>query len=346
MPTLQTKNQLILGILDILQKKTDEDHKLTQKEIQDILEDEYDMKVDRKAVKRNLMDLVDFGYPIEHDEIPRGNDPDVDPICTNWHLKRAITDEELRLLIDSLLSARYISYSQCKDLIDKLKKLSSEHFSHKVKHVHTLSEHAASGRQLFYTIGILDEAIEKHRMVRFRYGVFHTDKQMHDKCDRNGNPVTYSVSPYQMAVNGGRYFMIANTDGHDDVSHYRVDRIKNIELLPDAIAKPIREVKGLENDLDLSSYMAEHIYMHSGENERVVFRVPKKHIGEVMDWFDGEELRFTEETDRDVTVTVRVNHNAMKYWALQYCAFVEILSPQSLRDEVADLLSAAAKKYQ
>lgn len=345
MPILQNKNQLILGILDILQKKTDEDHTLTQKEIQDILEDEYDMKVDRKAVKRNLMNLIDCGYPIEYEEIKRPNVSDA-TICTNWYLNREITDAELRLLIDSLLFSKYIPYRQCKDLIEKLKGLSSEHFSHKVRHIHTLTEHTASGKQLFFTIKTLDLAIEKQRKVRFRYGEFHTDKQMHDKCDRNGDPITYTVSPYQMAVNGGRYYLIANTDGHNDASHYRVDRIRDIELLPDDIAKPTREVKGLENDLNLSAYMAEHIYMHAGENERVTFRIPRKYLSDVMDWFDGEDLRFTDENDREVTVAVRVNHSAMKYWALQYCSFVEILSPQSLRDEVAELLSDAVKKYQ
>ena len=62
MYTKQPKKMIIINILDILKRYTDENHRLSQREIMDILEREYDMKVDRKAVKRNLMNLIDFGY--------------------------------------------------------------------------------------------------------------------------------------------------------------------------------------------------------------------------------------------------------------------------------------------
>ena len=60
-----------MNILDILKRYTDENHRLSQKEIQDILEREYDMTVERKAVKRNLMNLIEFGYNINYSESVR-----------------------------------------------------------------------------------------------------------------------------------------------------------------------------------------------------------------------------------------------------------------------------------
>lgn len=68
MYTIQPKKVIILNILDILKKYTDDNHTLTQKEIQDKLETEYLMKIERKAVKRNLMELIDCGYDIDYDE--------------------------------------------------------------------------------------------------------------------------------------------------------------------------------------------------------------------------------------------------------------------------------------
>ena len=62
---------MILYILDILQKYTDEEHRLSQKEIQDILRREYEMTVDRKAVKRNLLNLIEYGSNIEYREVSR-----------------------------------------------------------------------------------------------------------------------------------------------------------------------------------------------------------------------------------------------------------------------------------
>lgn len=64
----QPKKLMILNILDILRKYTDEDHRLSQKEIADILKSEYQMSADRKAIRRNLLNLMDCGYDIEYSE--------------------------------------------------------------------------------------------------------------------------------------------------------------------------------------------------------------------------------------------------------------------------------------
>ena len=71
MYTKQPKKLLILNILNILRKYTDEDHRLSQKEIADILKNEYDMKADRKAIRRNLLNLMECGYDIEYSETIR-----------------------------------------------------------------------------------------------------------------------------------------------------------------------------------------------------------------------------------------------------------------------------------
>ena len=67
----QPKKLLIMNILDILKKNTDENHRLSQREIVDLLAREYEMSVDRKAVRRNLMDLIDCGYYIKYSETTR-----------------------------------------------------------------------------------------------------------------------------------------------------------------------------------------------------------------------------------------------------------------------------------
>ena len=65
MYTKQPKKLLIMNILDILRRYSDADHRLSQKDIIDILQTEYEMVADRKAIKRNLMNLIDFGYNLE-----------------------------------------------------------------------------------------------------------------------------------------------------------------------------------------------------------------------------------------------------------------------------------------
>ena len=66
-----SKKTAILCIIDILKKHTDSEHTLTQKQIQDMLESEYGLKLDRKAVKRNLTDLIDMGFDVGYSERTR-----------------------------------------------------------------------------------------------------------------------------------------------------------------------------------------------------------------------------------------------------------------------------------
>lgn len=127
------KKLIIMNILDILKRYTDENHRLSQKEIQDILEREYDMTVERKAVKRNLMNLIEFGYNINYSESVRifkdkdGKEQE-NVILSDFYLEREFTDSELRLLIDGVLFSNHIPYKQDKELVDKLASLSNIYF--------------------------------------------------------------------------------------------------------------------------------------------------------------------------------------------------------------------------
>lgn len=340
----QPKKMLIMNILDILKRYTDEDHRLSQKEIMDILEREYDMKVERKAVKRNLLNLIDYGYHVEYSESVRINKKGEEEIVyTDWYLERDFSDAELRLLIDSLLFSRHIPYSQCKTLIEKLENLSNRYFKSRVKHIQTLPDNELPNRQLFYTIEILDQAITKGRQVSFHYNEYHTDKMLHPRIDHEGNVRTYIVNPYQMAAVNGRYYLICNYDKYDDVSNYRVDRITDIQLL-DTPVKPMKNMKGLEHGLNLPKHMAEHVYMFTGESVPVTFRAKKYLLTDLFDWF-GKEMQFADETEEEVTVRVTVNLDAMRKWALQYALHVKVLKPERLVDMLKEDVKQAAGQY-
>ena len=127
MPIKQPKKLLIMNILDILRRYSNTEHRLSQKDIIEILQTEYDMTADRKAIKRNLMNLIDFGYDLEYSEsIRRNKSGEEEVIYTDWYLDREFSDAELRLLIDSMLFSKHIPYSQCKDLIEKIEGLSNQ----------------------------------------------------------------------------------------------------------------------------------------------------------------------------------------------------------------------------
>lgn len=334
-----------MNILDILKKYTDENHRLSQKEIMDILEQEYDMKAERKAIKRNLMNLIDSGYDIEYSESIRMNkNGEEETFYTDWYLERNFSDAELRLLIDGLLFSKHIPYSQCKELIGKLEGLSNRYFKSRVEHILTLPDNVPENTQLFYTIEVLDKAITKGQQVLLHYNEYGTDKQMHPRRRSDGAVREYVINPYQLVAVNGKYYLICNYDKYDDVSNYRLDRITDIKML-DTPVKPMKLVKGLENGLNLPKHMAEHIYMFTGESVPVVFKAKRYLLTELFDWF-GKDMQFLEETENEVTVRVNVNLEAMRKWALQYAVHVKVVSPKKLVDMVKEDIKNAMEQYE
>lgn len=320
--TKTSKKMLNLYILQILQKYTDASHTLHQKEIIRLLNQNYCIECERKAISRNISCLIEAGFDICFDN--------------GYYLaEREFDDCELRLLIDSLLFTRQIPQSQRKALIKKLSGLSNCYFQSRVDHIFGVCSPGPENRQLFYTIETLDAAISKQRQVRFVYNSYDVDKKLHP---RRKDP--FLVNPYQIVAANGQFYLICNYDKYDTIANYRLDRITDIELT-DRPAKPVRT---LESSFSLPRHMAEHIYMFSGPSARVQFRVKRDHVGDVLDWF--APCDFSDVNSTHCTASVHVNQTAMLYWALQYGQHIEILSPQSLREQVRHAAQSIADKYQ
>ena len=365
MSDIHPKKLVILYILDIMKKYTDEEHRLSQKEIQNILKREYEMTVDRKAVKRNLLNLIEYESNIEYREVSRKDifrkkdsvsykgtsdfaDKEIsedDLLWTDFYLKQKFTNEELRLLIDSLLFSKHIPYSQAKELIKKLESLSNIYFKSCSQYIYPLPVERTDNKQVFYNIAILDDAIRKKKKVLFEYAEYHTDKKMHLKKREDGSVREYIITPYQMAVQEGKYYLICNYDKYDDISNYRVDRIRNIQILEEK-GKPFETLKWSGHQpMNLNEYMKEHVYMYSSENAFVKFRIVKAMISDVIDLF-GKGMDFSEETDTHVSVSVHVNERAAEQFAKNYAPDVVILQPKRLRDKLRDDLKKAWEAYE
>ena len=249
------KKMLPMNILEILRKYTDEDHRLSQKEIMDILKTEYNMTADRKTLGRNLSYLMESGIDIGCSEtlrmVPNAKTGELEEsyILSDFYLERDFSDAELRLLIDSLLFSKHIPYAQCKELVEKLERLSSIYFRSRTKHIRTMPDNAPRNRQLFYTIEVLDEAITAGRQVCFTYCKYGTDKQLHPERNAEGAVRQYIVNPYQIAATNGRYYLIANYDKYDNVSHFRLDRITEIRMLDTPMKPMSREEAVLQMNL-------------------------------------------------------------------------------------------------
>ena len=320
------KRLLNMYILNILREFSDENHALTQQDILKQLESDYDVICDRRTVKAYVDEWIELGWDIVYDKGYK-------------MISREFDDAELRILIDSVLFSKSISTRQAQTLIKKLQGFASKYFNAKVSHVCNLPDlNRTVNRQAMYALGIINDAISAKKKIEFIYNEIGTDFKLHPK---RKDP--YVVNPYQIVANNGKFYLIANYDKYDNVVHFRIDKMKEIKCLNESI-KPRSEVPELANGLNLPKHMAEHIYMFSGESVWAEIKTTPDMMGELVDWF-GKDFKIEQKEDGYIIIRVKCNGNALRYWALQYGPYVEILKPVKLREQLKQDAENMYRKY-
>ena len=324
------KKMLNMLILEILRNYTDEDHSLTQQEIIKLLELNYGMDCDRRSVKNNVLSLKELGeecgFEISMEKGYR-------------LISREFDDAELRILIDSVLFSKSISTRQAKNLIKKIRNLASKYFNAKVSHVCNLPElNRTINKQAMYSMDVINDAIAEKRKINFIYNDIGTDFKLHPRREE-----PYVVNPYQIVANNGRLYLICNYDKYDNVAHFRIDRMTDVHELEEKI-KPMKEVPELDGRLNLTKHMAEHIYMFSGPSSAIKLATTADMMSELVDWF-GTDFKIMEQDGDRIVVRLNCNEKAMRFWALQYGPYVEVLGPESLREQIKTDIAAMSKKY-
>lgn len=321
---VESKKLALVRILQILEEHTDENHKISQDEICKRLSDDYGIVVERKAVGRNVALLREAGYNVVSEK--KG--------C--YLAERLFEDTELRVLIDGVLSSKYISPTQSSGLIDKLSKLGSKYFRSNVKDVRSVGDWSKTNNSgVFYNIEIVSEAIESKRQIRFVYNKFGADKQLHATK-------THFASCCLMILHNQRYYLMAINERWKSVTYYRMDRITEIRLTKRP-ATEITDVAGYENGINIRD-LAAAPYMYSDKPEQVTFIASADITDQVIDWL-GYDVEIEEKGKDKIKVSAKASPRAMKYWAMQYADYVEVTSPESLRKEIYEGLLSASKKY-
>ena len=179
------------------------------------------------------------------------------------------------------------------------------------------------------------------RQISFVYNSYDINLKLQP---RKADNYKYIVNPYYLVANNGRYYLIANHSRHDDISHYRVDKITNVYILDDTPARPLRTLPEYANGYDLPRHMAEHIYMFSGKSTYITMRIEPFMMDDIIDWF-GKDFSILESNENHITIALHCNEEAMLYWALQYGKYVEILQPDSLREKLRSAAQNIYSKY-
>ena len=332
----QPKKMIIVNILDILRKYSDADHRLSQAFIQNKLETEYAMKVDRKAVRRNLLNLIDSGYDIEYTETARKNyssragEYEDNSTLSDFYIDRDFDNSEIKLLIDSVVFSQHIPKGDRDRLIKKLENLSNVYFKSSAEGMEVINSVTSQNKDWFYNLDIINEAIIKKNKIRLTYSEYGTDKKLHPTEE-------ITVCPYKIIAHNNHYFLISNEPPFDDFNHYRIDRITAVNILYDDNFVPIKS-------LDVYKYIHSHPFLFSGKEEHIQILADRSVLGDVFDCF-GDDVSIIEKPDNKLEIFFSSAENDFYYWALQHGDKVEVIKPLSLRYRIRETAEAVTCVY-
>ncbi|MCD8205342.1 MAG: WYL domain-containing protein [Clostridia bacterium] len=323
-----------LEILKILMDETDETHPMKLEDIAEKLREKYGSNTERKAVGRCIEDLggglESGGWPYRIEHAPNKG---------YYISERPFENAELRVLIDGVLSSRYLNSTVSQNLINKLIAQGDRNFHPNVSSVTTILDDwsKTSTIELFDNVETIESAMKKNVQISFNYSHFDVSgelvvSRLHD-----------NVSPYRLFVKNQRYYVMVYEDGANEPGYLRVDKIKDIKEL-DAAAKDIRNIPGYKRDYNLETIITTLPYMFSGPTEHIRMRAKEEAIDAIWDYF-GKNATIGKQPDGTYMVSINTGARAMEYWALQYVGLVEIVEPKSLRDKIRDDLSCGLDKY-
>ncbi len=326
MDSFEPKKLALLRIWQILREHSDHKHPMTQEEIAEHLQKDYGISIERKAISRNISLLREAGAEIESTR--EGSYIDY----------RGFEDSELRLLIDGVLCSKYITATHSADLIERLCKLSNKYFRSHIKNIYSVVDWSKTENpSLFYNIELIDTAIEQKCRISYDYNKLGTDKKLHKSSYQ-------VVTPYQMLLHNQRYYLMAYSEYWGNMVFHRLDRITNMSL-NDEKATPLSDIPGYENGPDYKKLATAMPYMYSDEPVRITFIADTVIVDQIVDWF-GSNVRFRKyPDDGKIEATVIASPNAMEHWAMQYINYVEIKSPETLRETIRQSLEKGIERY-
>lgn len=318
----------LMYIAKALSELTDEEHGITVQEIISYL-NELDINADRKTVYQDFNDLAQFGYDIVKEQKGRN---------VYYHIvSREFELPELKLLVDSVQSAKFITESKSRQLIKKLEGLVSVHDAKKLhRQVIITGRVKAMNERIYYNVDKLHAAIGEDKQIRFHYFQWNVKKEPEL---RHGG-AWYRISPWALLWDDENYYLIGYDAEAGKLKHYRVDKMSDIV----AVDKR-RDGKDLFDALDIPKYSKGLFGMYGGDEVRVTIRCRNDMAGAIIDRF-GKDVSLIPEDDEHFTVSVNVSSSGQFIgWIVGLGDGVKIISPVSMVEKMRETAERLAAQY-
>lgn len=310
-----------LYIFKYLWEHTDENHPATTKDIMEYLAS-CGIPTTRKTVAEDVNELQNAGLDVVCNR-SRQNEY----FIGSRHLELA----ELKLIVDAVQAAKFISSRKSVELIDKVSALASPHQAVELKRsLYVDGKVKTSNEKVYYIVDMLHTAIQSQKTVTFKYLEFTPEKQ---KAYRHKGQ-TYILSPYDLVWSNDAYYVFGFSESHGKVVKFRVDRIYGAELAEAPYhPKP--------NGYNISEFCRQVFSMYDGTPCTVELKCENALMNAVVDRFgEGVQTRKADCTHFIAVVEVSVSPTFFA-WVFTYGGKVEILSPPTVKQAYREHLIAA-----
>lgn len=328
MPKSEKQKLKLLYIVKILERETDEYHYISMMNLLSKLDQE-GIKAERKSIYSDIRLLIDFGYDI-----------DMKKSKTNGGyalLSREMELPELKVLVDSVQTSKFITKKKSSELIKKLEHYTSRYTATELdRQVYVSNRVKTENESIYYNVDSINLGIQNNKQIQFKYYLWNTSKVLEEKNINH----PYIVSPWALAFQEDNYYLIGYDENVDMIKHYRVDKMKDIVLMDD-----IR--KGNENfkAFDLASYCKKTFGMYSGESETISLKLPNQYVGIIIDRF-GKDVSIRKINEKEISARITVFVSPPFFgWLTGLGANAEILSPNHVREDFSNYLQKIQMQY-
>lgn len=304
---------------------TDEENSLTTTDIINKLEADYGISTYRQTVASDIEILRSIGIDIQ----------EYNSTQKHYSLASRTFDlPELKILIDAVLSAKFITEKKSKELVDKLSKFAGQNKANELqRNISVENRIKKDNEQIYLIIDAIDRAISEGYKISFKY--FKYDVLKEKKLRNNGEP--YIISPHKMIWNGEFYYMVGTAED-GSVRIFRLDRIdKRPEDLPFEKALP------LPNGFDLDKAALFRMY---GTDFTIVQLICSNDVMDsIIDRFGLDVTTYAYDMDHfraDVDVAVS---NVFFSWVFGFSGKVQILGPEAVKESYKEMVLEAAESY-
>lgn len=316
-------------LMKIMTEKTDDEHSLTMPQILEELE-KYEVSAERKSIYEDFKDMSKLGIDVIKEQ--RGRE-------TFYHIAgREFELAEVKLLIDAVQSAKFITQKKSKSLISKVKNFVSEHQAKQLQRQIVINDRVKTmNESVYYNVDDIHTAINQNRKIKFKYYKWDIDKKL---VERHGGSY-FVVSPWALLWDDENYYMIAFDDWDNKIKHYRVDKMMYIEVGNDE-----RAGKEEFKNFDMAKYSKATFGMYHGEKTKVCIKFANHMCGVFIDRFGKDTLfRKIDENHSELIVDINVSPQFFG-WMFSLGNDVEIVSPIEVVNELREYTKKFIMKYE